>query len=226
MGKSISILCTMKAYILALYNLSITCLVLADDFCGPQECGLLCEGGEECVETDDVNCCCEPCCPRWNCNSIFPPPAEASCPTERPEFNSACEEEMTCDFGSQECCGETYPEVTMECMDGMWVGYYIDTLCVLGVAPPCPDDTTTTEPAEKAADETTTVISVCPPEWPEDDSSCMDGLKCPYGMEECCGELIPDVIFECQSGQWGMMIIDSLCDFGIPCPEESTTEEA
>jgi len=57
--------------------------------------------------------------------------AEASCPTERPEFNSACEEEMTCDYGSQECCGETSPVVTMECM-GTWVGYYIDTPCAFG----------------------------------------------------------------------------------------------
>merc|ERR1740137_68454 len=78
--------------------------------------------------------------------------AEASCPTERPEFNSACEEEMTCDYGSQECCGETSPVVTMECM-GTWVGYYIDTPCAFGI--PCPDDTTITEPA----DDTTTPMT-------------------------------------------------------------------
>eukprot|EP00090_Calanus_glacialis_P004586 TRINITY_DN13440_c0_g1_i2.p1 TRINITY_DN13440_c0_g1~~TRINITY_DN13440_c0_g1_i2.p1 ORF type:complete len:218 (-),score=55.35 TRINITY_DN13440_c0_g1_i2:78-731(-) len=214
----------MKTYILALYVLSITTLCMTDDFCGPQDCGLMCEGGEQCVEEDSVNCCCEPCCARWNCESNIP--SQASCPERRPEFNSACEDGeqgLHCDYGDIECCGETYPEISMECVDNTWVGYYIDTLCILGLAPPCPDDTTTTEPAEKSGDETTTAISQCPPVWPDENSACEDGLKCPYGMEECCGEMIPDVIFECNSGQWGMMIIDSLCDFGIPCPEESTT---
>ena len=96
----------------------------------------------------------------------------------------------------------------------------------------------------KAADETTTALSECPPEWPDQNSACMNGLYCPYGMEECCGEMIPDAVFECYDGHWSIMIIDSLCDFGrkrwkafqiikrnsgrfagLPCPDDSTTVE-
>merc|ERR1719309_329064 len=120
---------------------------LTDSWCGPEECGLLCAGGE--------------------------------------------------------VCGETYPEVVMECQDSQWIGYYVDTLCILGLAPPCPDDTTTTttSPGLKSEETTSSNISECPAEWPEQDSPCTDGLECPYGMEECCGEMIPDVIFQCHNGE-------------------------
>eukprot|EP00092_Neocalanus_flemingeri_P009569 GFUD01010299.1.p1 GENE.GFUD01010299.1~~GFUD01010299.1.p1 ORF type:complete len:220 (-),score=41.95 GFUD01010299.1:75-734(-) len=218
----------MQKQIISLCLFSLVSLVFSDEFCGPQSCGLMCEGGEKCVEDNEVNCCCEPCCARWSCNSIFSPSPKMGCPEERPEFNSPCgndEDGLHCDFGTIECCGETFPEISMECADGMWIGYYIDTLCILGLAPPCPDDTTTEAAKIEVAKETTTGIVECPAERPDENSTCMDGLYCPYGMEECCGEMIPDMVFECYEGQWGIMIIDSLCDFGIPCPDESTTLE-
>ena len=31
------------------------------------------------------------------------------------------------------------------------------------------------------------------------------------------------MMFTDGDGAWQMMIVDSLCDFGLPCPEESTT---
>ena len=34
----------------------------------------------------------------------------------------------------QECCGELYPEVIMECW-GVWQGYYVDTTCDIGQSP-------------------------------------------------------------------------------------------
>ena len=57
------------------------------------------------------------------------------CPKQRPDFNSFCDlglQGTKCEYGSQECCGETYPEVVMECQDSQWIGYYVDTLCIRG----------------------------------------------------------------------------------------------
>merc|ERR1712212_651044 len=170
--------------------------------CGPPECGVECD---DCVEDPTITCCCEPCCARWSCG----------CPDTRPGFNTPCQagqEGLECEFGSQECCGVEYPEVILQCEDSTWVGYYVDTLCILGLAPPCPDDTTTTTVL------TTTPPSSCPPDWPDQDSACVPGLRCPYGEEECCGDLVPDIVYECHGGQWDITIIDSLCDIGLPCP--------
>merc|ERR1719483_464306 len=159
---------------------------------------------------------------------VLSSPTPSSCPSDWPQMGSPCDQSgAECEYGTTECCGETYPEIVFECMAGVWQGYYIDTLCILGLAPPCPGDNTTTGAAKlKSEDETTTAISECPSEYPEENSSCMDGLYCPYGMEECCGDMVPDSVYECFEGRWGIMIIDSLCDFGVPCPEDSTTMEA
>ena len=39
---------------------------------------------------------------------------------------------MSCDYGSQKCCGEKYPEVTMTCDGSNWQGFHIDTICMMG----------------------------------------------------------------------------------------------
>ena len=57
------------------------------------------------------------------------------CPADRPEFGSPCsagQAGLSCDYGEQECCGEMYPEITMQCDGETWQGFYIDTLCGLG----------------------------------------------------------------------------------------------
>merc|ERR1719376_1944459 len=69
------------------------------------------------------------------------------CPSARPEFNSRCssaESGLTCEYGRQSCCGETYPEVVMMCGEEEWAGYYVDTVCILGGT--CPVNTTTAVP--------------------------------------------------------------------------------
>ena len=61
---------------------------------------------------------------------------EVSCPEEMPDFNSECdlnEEGLECDYGEKECCGEWYPDLHFFCDNGQWIGYYIDTLCDLGL---------------------------------------------------------------------------------------------
>merc|ERR1711936_34336 len=175
---SISTMYKLLFTLLSLVHLSSS-LLSSDQFCGPQECGLLCEGGQECVEDDQVNCCCEPCCAQWSCVSVPPIPPTAECPEVRPEFNSPCradEEGLHCDYGTQECCGEVYPEISMECSYNVWIGYYVDTLCILGLAPPCPDDTTTTTTEPLEYDDTTTTTTV-PLEYDETTTTTTEPLE-------------------------------------------------
>merc|ERR1711872_640526 len=79
----------------------------------------------------------------------------SGCPASRPDFNTRCntaEEGLSCEYGTQTCCGETYPEIVMECMDKEWAGYFADTVCILGGT--CPVNTTTAVPG-----------CVCPEIW-------------------------------------------------------------
>ena len=82
--------------------------------CGPKECKLKCKGGKEvCYMSLLIRCIQEPCCPIWSCQT---------CPPQ-PEFGSKCKMSqagMSCDYGSQKCCGEKYPEVTMTCDGSNW----------------------------------------------------------------------------------------------------------
>ena len=134
-------------------------LLSAESLCGPEECGLTCPAGEVCVQDtevsrpvrevlhspDQISCCCPPCCPQWSCQRDLTTTEAPGCPDSRPELGSPCTDQgLHCDYGRQECCGQWYPEISMECQ-GTWQGYYVDTLCILGLAPPCPDDTTTTD---------------------------------------------------------------------------------
>merc|ERR1719348_1593596 len=135
---------------LSLLVLTLPLLALSEPPCGPAECDLVCPP-EQCVEHQDVYCVMAPCCPRWSCDrsreTTYPPtPSPFACPNDWPEIGSPCEGQGQCEYGEQECCGETYPEIVFECMGGTWQAYYVDTLCILGLAPPCPDDTTTTTP--------------------------------------------------------------------------------
>ena len=98
-----------------------------------------------------MQCILAPCCAQWSC---APPPAPAlgECPPTPPQFGAPCTQQEEgaehCEYGEQveqnwscigvmseecwqECCGELYPEVIMECR-GVWQGYYVDTTCVIG----------------------------------------------------------------------------------------------
>ena len=59
----------------------------------------------------------------------------SGCPQVRPDFNTDCmdgQEGLDCDYGEQECCGEKFPEIKMECRSNQWQGYYVDTICMIG----------------------------------------------------------------------------------------------
>ena len=55
---------------------------------------------------------------------------------------------------------------------------------------------------------------------PASGSSMMTILTC-IDNEDICGD--DEMMFADGDGDWQMIIVDSLCDFGLPCPEESTT---
>ena len=100
-----------------------------------------------------MQCILAPCCAQWSC---APPPAPAlgECPPTPPQLGSPCTGQQEgaehCEYGEkveqlvmcwsderamcQECCGELYPEVIMECW-GVWQGYYVDTTCDIGQSP-------------------------------------------------------------------------------------------
>eukprot|EP00091_Calanus_sinicus_P022047 TRINITY_DN6816_c0_g1_i2.p1 TRINITY_DN6816_c0_g1~~TRINITY_DN6816_c0_g1_i2.p1 ORF type:complete len:120 (+),score=20.23 TRINITY_DN6816_c0_g1_i2:120-479(+) len=56
----------------------------------------------------------------------------AGCPDKRPEFNSPClaVTELSCDYGTQTCCGRPLPQVMMTCKWGMWSEFYLETPCM------------------------------------------------------------------------------------------------
>merc|ERR1711936_309115 len=128
MGSHISIMTPLLVLLSGLF-------LSAEAWCGPEACGLTCSAGEVCVEDTEISCCCPPCCPQWSCNPDTTTQAPL-CPESRPELGSPCTgQDLHCDYGRQECCGEWYPEISMECQGGTWQGSYVDTLCILGLAP-------------------------------------------------------------------------------------------
>ena len=51
----------------------------------------------------------------------------------KPVWGSACDQEgKICDYGYHDCCGETYPEITMRCSEGVWESIYYDSICRKG----------------------------------------------------------------------------------------------
>merc|ERR1719186_739976 len=74
------------------------------------------------------------------------PPPPFMCPDKIPEIGSKCSTLMsghTCYYGNQTCCGESMAEQVRECGGEEWAGYFIDTVCILGLPCPTPGPTTT-----------------------------------------------------------------------------------
>jgi len=67
----------------------------------------------------------------------------------------------------------------------------------------------------------------CPPQRPEFNSECsssQEGLECNYGKQTCCGEELPELVFNCDSGKWRGYHVDTVCMFnGGVCPTTTTS---
>jgi len=202
--------------------IAILCLFLffsshvAKEICGPADCNLVCEESQICHQDMEVQCIIAPCCPQWSCDN------DDTCPDDSPELDDQCDQDtmagVKCHYGEQNCCGQTFPLMTWQCEAGQWWGFYVNTLCSIGFAPPCPESSQ----SQLHVDEVS-----CPEEMPDFNSECdlnEEGLECDYGEKECCGEWYPDLHFFCDNGQWIGYYIDTLCDLGLapPCPDTTT----
>lgn len=54
------------------------------------------------------------------------PDVAGTCPAAPPEPGGACGGSATCEYGSETCCGETYPSLVCTCIAGAWGCYYTD----------------------------------------------------------------------------------------------------
>ena len=85
----------------------------------PPECDI--QDCDKCIEIKTADNCCV-----WSCK----------CPDQMPGYNTSCQagrEGMECPYGTQECCGQVYPEMSVKCEKGFWLGgEKVDTSCSLG----------------------------------------------------------------------------------------------
>lgn len=45
--------------------------------------------------------------------------SSVNCPGQ-PPINGACEGELSCEYGTETCCGETFPSTVCHCSGGIW----------------------------------------------------------------------------------------------------------
>jgi hypothetical protein len=124
-----------------------------------------------------------------------PPIQQRDCPSAAPLSDNRCGTEgQRCDYGSETCCGQTYPSMVCTCEGGGFRCSYTDA-CLI---PPgyCNDGGTD--------------ASNCPPKEPLDDNSCgSEGLRCEYGSETCCGQTYPSMVCTCRSGVFSCSYTDA-----------------
>jgi hypothetical protein len=114
------------------------------------------------------------------------------CPGTQPAAGAACSGSTRCEYGTETCCGNTYPSIVCECQSGGFNCYYTDACLIPG----CPDGGDTAGEGE-----------VCGSSAVDRDAGarpCAEGLVCcyPCGIPDCadvctrpCGEPGPG----CQS---------------------------
>ncbi len=70
-----------------------------------------------------------------------PTPASSTCPSIPPDTGDSCvgfENNLTCEFGEECCCGQCFPSLICECSGGQW-GCFFSDACLA----PCPTDSPT-----------------------------------------------------------------------------------
>ena len=89
-------------------------------------------------------------------------------------------------------------------------------------------DTATHDPTvDPAGDDAAETPDGCPPGEPEPGSDCdVEGARCEYGSETCCGVTYPSFVCECQAGNFGCYYTDACmgAPFGCPCEVDEDCE--
>ena len=68
----------------------------------------------------------------------------------------------------------------------------------------------------------------CPTEWPGPSTACtVDGVRCEYGSETCCGETHPSYVCQCGGGSFGCYYTDACmgAPFGCTCGVDEDCED-
>lgn len=75
----------------------------------------------------------------------------------------------------------------------------------------------------------TTTSTNCPAQEPAISACPLEGQRCEYGQECCCGQCYPSLVYVCRGGSWGAAYTDACLipacpDAGTsPCPAEAPT---
>ncbi len=145
------------------------------------------------------------------------PDAPATCPASWPDSGSPCEPEgVTCAYGSETCCGETYPSYVCRCAGGIFGCIYTDACMGAPIGCTCTVDADC-EPGgfgrAWCVDETCV---------PCDDSGSYCDLWCPHGFVPERNGCQPCICAEAPCEQVGT----GYCTCDAPCGDTGTTCEA
>ena len=106
---------------------------------------------------------------------------------------------VTCGYGEETCCGETFDSIVCECIDRLW-GCRATEACRNPSCLQCPDE----QPA------------------PGGKCSIPDETKqCAYGEETCCGQTYDSFVCQCFDGYWACFNTDACF---VPSCEICTTD--
>jgi hypothetical protein len=134
----------------------------------------------------------------WACLIPQRCPETCECPAELPGPDTKCYPSGTCNYGTEECCGQTFDSIRCRCSgDGQWACYFTEACMV----PQCE----------------------CPPWEPYPGDQCdpvlMEGQDCGYGEEECCGQVFDSEICSCSSdGTWQCVATEACMVPPCECP--------
>merc|ERR1719450_1896052 len=130
--------------------------------------------------------------------TTLPTPTEG-CPKERPsnlDVLGAClpsDEGLTCPYGNQTCCGNTSPEMFLECQSEQWSAVAVDTPCVIGYS--CPTESTTTPTAPQTP---TPTRSATPTEMQPEDCEWLQWINNDGPTWTCDCESYRDANLTCE----------------------------
>lgn len=100
-----------------------------------------CTDGFECVPSDDDSCVPSSCScddEGWMCtadcgqNYVCAPATAGSCPVAEPigETCDPADDGLSCEWGTECCCGECFPSTVCECTGGSWACYATDACMI------------------------------------------------------------------------------------------------